>query len=167
MNRTGCQENVNPFFLGIHQCIARPVDIILTTASQAADRRLGTTFTSDPLNGFKVTRRSNRESGFDNIDSQLHECLGHFNFLIGVHAATGRLLPVTQRGVENDDCLVVGGHRNYLCSMPVVSVRSNKKTLKSYERPQGFDRFVLNCLSANPKLSRKVAGSVGASSGDL
>src|SRR5579864_3397843 len=75
------------------------------------------------LHRLEVAIRGNREPGFNHVHTQPVELTGHAQLLLHIHAATRRLLPIPQSGVENrDPCslhnpmsswrypVMVGGH---------------------------------------------------------
>jgi hypothetical protein len=52
------------------------------------------------LDRLKVTLGGNRESRLDDIHAQAVELMGKASLLRGVHAATGRLFSIPQRGIK-------------------------------------------------------------------
>src|SRR3989449_11756970 len=59
-------------------------------------------FSRDRLHGLKIALRSNREPGFHDVHTQAVELPGHLEFLSLVHAATRRLLAVSESGVKDE-----------------------------------------------------------------
>ena len=84
------------------QRFPRAVDVLFVAARQAANRRAADR-AGDFADRLEVARRSDRKAGLDHVDAQIHERLRDLQLLLEIHAATGRLLAVAQRGVENDD----------------------------------------------------------------
>src|ERR1700688_4374923 len=52
---------------------------------------------------FKITVGGNGESGLDDINAETVQLMRQAQLFLVIHAATGRLLPVAQGGIENDD----------------------------------------------------------------
>ena len=59
----------------------------------------------------EVAGRGDREAGLDHVDAQPRELLGDLDLLGGVQRDPGRLLAVSQRGVEDVDAVCVGPMR--------------------------------------------------------
>src|SRR4051812_37955415 len=55
----------------------------------------------------EITGRGDREAGLDDVDAQPRELVGDLELLGGVQRDARRLLTVAQRGVEDDDPVVV------------------------------------------------------------
>ncbi len=108
MDGTGGQEHVDSSLFGVNQRFLRPLNIVVQTAGQSADGGPISISPCDFRDSFKVSGRSDRKSGFDHIHSQFHQRTSHLQLFAGVHAATGRLFAITQRGIKNDD--PVTGH---------------------------------------------------------
>src|SRR6266478_5160276 len=74
-----------------------------TSISKVAKSGYGyfATFGRDCLDRGKVAVRGNRESGFDDIDSERLEFLRQVHLLLEVHGTARRLLAVAQRRVED------------------------------------------------------------------
>ena len=68
----------------------------------------------DLADRLEVAFRGDREAGLDDVDAHVVEHLGDLELLLEGHGGAGALLAVAQRGVENDDAvllgLVGGGH---------------------------------------------------------
>jgi hypothetical protein len=79
-------------------------------ARQAADHRpvLGELL-RDRLHALEVADGGDGEAGLHHVDAELGQRLGHAQLLLEVHGEAGRLLAVAQRGVEDDDAVVVQG----------------------------------------------------------
>src|SRR6202140_2476216 len=80
----------------------RTLDIRRSTAGERGDLgaadRLG-----HQADGLEITFRSNGEPSLDHVHTQAVELLRHAELFLHIHAATGGLLAVTKRGVENRD----------------------------------------------------------------
>ena len=57
----------------------------------------------DRLDSFEIPVADDREPGLDHVHVHAGELAGDFHFFPQVHTGARALLPVTQRGVENDD----------------------------------------------------------------
>ena len=86
---------MDPRLLGDLQSFPSPVDVFLVTASQSADGGAADVF-GDSLHRFKVTRRGDRETGFDDVDAQIDQSLGNLQLLVQVHACARRLFAVAK-----------------------------------------------------------------------
>ena len=87
------------------------VDVGLVGAGEAADHR-ALDRARDLLHGLEVAGRGDREAGLDHVDPQPRQLLGDLHLLGGVQRDAGRLLAVSQGGVENVDAVGVrcGSH---------------------------------------------------------
>jgi len=79
-----------------------PVDVFGVAAREACDDR-SLDLSGDGADSLEVTRRGNREAGLDDVHVQVRKGLGQLELLGDVHAGTGGLLPVAQRGVEDQN----------------------------------------------------------------
>ena len=95
-------------------------DIAGNGARQTCDDRVPGV-SGDLRDRFEITDRSDREAGFDDIDSHVVEHLGDFDLLLEGHGGAGALLAVAQRGVENNDAVLVGLVRGCHGNDPLVS----------------------------------------------
>ncbi len=84
-----------------------PVDVIGIAACQSADGR-PLHLPGDGLHRLEVARRSNRIARLDDVHAEVLERMGDFEFLGQVHTGPRRLLPIAQRGIENNQA--VSGH---------------------------------------------------------
>ena len=82
------------------------VDVVGAGARQAADHGA-----LDPLGDLRhrleVAVGGDREAGLDDVDAHLVEELGDLELLFERHRRAGRLLAVAERGVEDDDAVLV------------------------------------------------------------
>ena len=62
----------------------------------------------DLVDGGEVAFRGDRKTGLDDIDTHLVEQLGDFELLFMGHRGAGALLAIAQRGVEDDDAILLG-----------------------------------------------------------
>ncbi len=83
------------------------VGLALAAARPSSSARGVPDLLGDRPDGGEVARRRDREAGLDDVDAQACELLGDLDLLMRVERDAGRLLTVTQRGVEYDD--VAGG----------------------------------------------------------
>ncbi len=93
------------------------VDVLERRARKPADDGvLGAL--GDLVHGREVAFRGDREAGLDDVDAHLVEHLGDLELLLMRHGGAGALLAVAQRGVEDDDAvllgLVGGGHWDWV-----------------------------------------------------
>ena len=95
------EEHVESPSLGVLQRPPRPVDILLPTSRQPANRRSIAELARDHLDSLKISGRGNGKPRFNNIDPQVNQRTGNLEFLRRLHAAAGRLLAIPQRRVED------------------------------------------------------------------
>ena len=92
------------------QSVRRAHYVLRAGSGEAGDDRrviaLSDAF-GDRLDAFKIAGRSDGEAGLQHIHAQFRQRLGHPDFFIQVHGKTWRLLAIAQRGVENDNAVVV------------------------------------------------------------
>ena len=93
-------------FTRVAQRFPGTVDVVRVTAGQAANDR-SFDLASNRLHCFEVAGRGNGEAGLDNVHAEVLERMRHFQLLGKVHAGPGGLLAVPQRGIENDQAVVL------------------------------------------------------------
>src|SRR5207244_4713865 len=76
------------------------------TASQATNDRSGY-LACNSLHRLEVAGRGDGEAGLDDVHAEVLERLSHFQLLGKVHAGPRGLLAVPQRGIENDQTVVL------------------------------------------------------------
>ena len=76
------------------------LDVVLVRAGEAGNDRALDSLGDHP-DRLEVAGRRRRESGFDDVDSELNEGVGHFELLFDGHRRARRLLAIAQRGVED------------------------------------------------------------------
>ena len=96
---------------GVLDRLGGAVDVRRVAAGQAADDR-PVDLAGDRLHRLEVAGRGDREAGLDHVHAEVGEGAGHLQLLAQVHAAAGALLPVAQRGVEDDHAVRVGRRRH-------------------------------------------------------
>jgi hypothetical protein len=98
----GGDEGVNDGSLGVLEGLPGTVDVPSSGAGEARYRR-----GADPLgyraNRLEIPLGGDWETGLDDVHAELLELLGHLHLLVQVQAETGRLLTISQRGVEDPD----------------------------------------------------------------
>src|SRR5208282_4492915 len=94
------EEDVNARVGGVLQGFPGALDIGAAGAGEARDDGAADDG-GDGLHGLKVAVGGDGESGFDHVDTETVELMGHAQLFLVVHAATGRLFSVAQGGVEN------------------------------------------------------------------
>ena len=57
------------------------------------------------LDGVEVALGGDGEAGFEDVDAEGGELVGHAQLFVVVHGAAGRLLAVAEGGVEEDDLI--------------------------------------------------------------
>ena len=61
------------------------------------------TFAGDGADGFGVAFGGDGEAGFEDVDAEGGDLVGHAELFVVVHGAAGGLLAVAQGGVEEDN----------------------------------------------------------------
>src|SRR5665647_1831154 len=102
MDVGGRHEGVDAGVLGVFDGVPTCADVALDAAGQTADDR-ALHFAGDGLHRLEITGAAGWEAGFDHVYAQAHQLVSDLKLLRGVQTATGRLLPVAQRGIEEDD----------------------------------------------------------------
>ena len=101
------EEGVDALALGRLDRLGAAVDVLERGARQPADHRvLGAR--GDLVDGGEIALRGDREAGLDDVDAHVVEQLGDLELLVVGHGGAGALLAVAQRGVEDDDAVLVG-----------------------------------------------------------
>src|ERR1700756_1810599 len=100
MNVRGCEEYVDARVCRVLECLPGSFDVGRTGAGQTGNYGTGKG-RSDGLYCLKISIRGDGESGFDGIHAQAVEMAGEAQLFLHIHAATGRLLAVSQSGVEH------------------------------------------------------------------
>ncbi len=107
VNIRGGDKGMNPAPLaGMLQRLPGPVDILEVGPAQTGDLRPLDRF-GDLLDRFEIADRSDRETGLHDIDVHLFQLVGDAQFFFDIHAGAGRLLPVAQGRIENNNVLFV------------------------------------------------------------
>ena len=110
VDRTRRQEEVDARFWRVLHRVGGPVDVGGIAARQPADDG-PVDLPGDLGDALEVPRRCDWKPGFDDVDAEVLEGVGHLELFGERHAATGALLAVAQGGVEDDDAVRVGrGH---------------------------------------------------------
>ena len=105
MDRAGGDEHVESFQACRRQGPGGHVNIARIAARQGADRGAVDQF-GDLPDGVEILLRGRRKTGLDDIDAELGQAARQAQLARHAHAATGRLLAVAQRGIEDDDVIV-------------------------------------------------------------
>ena len=107
VQRRGADEVVHPLPLGGADRLAGARDVVAAAgAGEAGDHRAAD-LAGDALHALEIARRGDREAGLDHVDAELGEGARHAELLLEVHREAGALLAVAERGVEDDDAIVV------------------------------------------------------------
>src|SRR6056297_2466525 len=104
VDRTGGDEYMDPAALGRCQGAGGKIDIPGIATRQRTDPGAADEF-GNLLDGVEILLRRRGETSLDDIDAKLGKASRQTQFLSHAHAATGRLLAVAQRGVEDGDVL--------------------------------------------------------------
>src|ERR1700740_2967976 len=99
---------------GMLDSLAAAVDVLVDGAREACDHGFLGAF-GEGRHRLKVPFGGDGEPRLDDVYPHLVEKLGDFQLLVMGHGGAGRLLAVSQGGVEYDD--VIGTHRSY----PVIA----------------------------------------------
>src|SRR5216683_150061 len=110
MDGAGREEHMNAWPVRLAQRFPGTVDVVRVTACQAADDR-SFDLAGNRLHRLEVAGRGDGEAGFDNVHAKVLERMSHFQLLGKVHAGPGGLLAVPQRGIEDDQAVVLGHGR--------------------------------------------------------
>ena len=62
----------------------------------------------DLVDGGEIALRGDRKAGLDDVDAHVVEQLGDLELLLVRHGGAGALLAVAQRGVEDEDAVLLG-----------------------------------------------------------
>ena len=113
MNVRRSQKYVDARTLRQPQGFPGPLNVRAASARQAGNDGTAYHF-GDRLHRPEVTLRGDREPGLDHVHTQAIKLVREPQFLLLVHAAPGRLLAVSQRGVENRDPCSLAAHADLL-----------------------------------------------------
>ena len=116
MDFTGRNEHVDAWFRGALDRLPRLLDVLRVATRQAGDAGVAD-LARDGGDRFEIAGGGCREAGLDDVDPELVERTRDTQFLAERHAASGRLLTVAERRVENADAVVVfAGHSDLLAA---------------------------------------------------
>lgn len=115
MNRTGCNESMNPRPFCILHGLPCRLNILLIAPRQPTNHRHVTVlvnevpnFFGDHLHGLEVVFRRRREPGLDYVHAELGQLSSNVELLFGGEGGAGGLLAVAEGGVEDADIVGVG-----------------------------------------------------------
>ena|SRR5436305_1553311 len=91
---------MNAWAHGGAKSLSRALDIVSGCAGQGSDDRARHSG-SYSLHSAEVTIRRDRETRFNNVNSQLVQLARQTDLFLHIHAAAGRLLTVAQSGIED------------------------------------------------------------------
>ncbi|MHC2538097.1 hypothetical protein ACVJMY_007666 [Bradyrhizobium diazoefficiens] len=107
VQRRGRDHGVDAAALCEFHSLRAAVDVGGMGAGQAGDDGvLGAA--GDLADRLEVALGGDREAGLDDVDAHIIQELGDLELLLEGHGGAGALLAVAQRGVENDDAVLVG-----------------------------------------------------------
>ena len=98
----GRDEDMDAPARGRTQRLAREIDVLVGAARQCGQHRTPH-LRRDLLDAAVIAGRGRRKARLDHVDVQGIELARHLHLFLGGHGVAGRLLPVAQRGVEDDD----------------------------------------------------------------
>ena len=101
------QASVDAGTLGGLQCLGSAVDVLVNCARKANDHGVVAGEAANLLHGAEVAGRRDGEASLNDVDVKAQQLLSDNELLLGVHGRAGRLLTVTQGGVEDGD---LAGH---------------------------------------------------------
>src|SRR5262245_45428422 len=102
MNIRRGAEGVNTRTSSILQRLGSARDVLLGGAAERGHLHV-LALGGDGFDRSEVTVGSDRKAGFDDVDSEVLELVGHPDLLCQVHRAAGRLFAVTQSCIEDAD----------------------------------------------------------------
>src|SRR5439155_820691 len=98
----GRNEDVDAPARGRPQRLAGEIDVLVGATCQRRQHRAAHLL-GDLLDAAVIAGRGRRKARLDHVDVQGIELARHLHLFLGGHGVAGRLLPVAQRGVEDDD----------------------------------------------------------------
>src|SRR6185436_19082660 len=101
-------ERVNTWTSSILKRLGSARYILFGGATKRGDFDV-VTLRGDGFDGREVTVRSYWKSGFDDIDAEILELVGHPDLLRQVHRTAGRLFAVAQSGIKDADSVLWHG----------------------------------------------------------
>src|SRR5215211_2766628 len=108
MDVGGGAESVNSWMGSVFQAFCGARDVLFRSATERSDFNF-TALGRDGPDGVKVTFRSDRESGLNDVDAEILELRRHPNLLSQIHRAAGRLFAVAQGCIKDADSVLWHG----------------------------------------------------------
>src|SRR5215211_5231912 len=108
MNVRGGAERVNSWMSSIFQCLCGTGHVLFRSATERSDFEFPALGRDGP-DIVKVTFRSDRKSGFNDIDAEILELHSHPDLLSQVHRAAGRLFAIAQGCIKDADSVLWHG----------------------------------------------------------
>jgi hypothetical protein len=105
------EEGVDAGLLGGFDGTGSGFDVLTLAAGKGGDAR-AVNFAGDLADGVGVALAGDGETGFNDVDAECRQLMGHAQLLFVVHGAARGLLAVAEGGIE-EDYLVRRGHRAY------------------------------------------------------
>ena len=106
----GGDERVDAPAPGVFHRLRAAVDVLEGGAGEPGDRGVLHAL-GDCGHRLEIAFRGDGEAGLDDVDAHRVEHVGDFELFLQGHRRAGRLLAVAQRGVEDEDPVLVGGGR--------------------------------------------------------
>ena len=144
MDRAGGEEDVDPGVLRVLDGLPRPVDVLVPATGQSANRRAAYDL-GNLRDGLKIAGRGDRKAGLDHVDTQVDQGLGHFHLFREIHTGAGRLLPVAQGRVEDDDV-----PRIRVCHVEIILIRRGLATCSCWVIPREADHWSARATPTKP-----------------
>ena len=93
---------MNPATGGMTEGFGRHFNIFLYSAAESADRRVFDG-PGDLIHRFKITRRGDREAGFNNIHAKILEFESKLQFFLGIQLTARHLFSVAEGGIKDEN----------------------------------------------------------------
>jgi hypothetical protein len=98
----GGEEGVDAGFIGRLDCMGGGFDVLALSTGERGDAGAAD-LAGDSADGVGVALAGDGEAGFEDVDAEGRELMGHAELFVVVHGAAGRLFAVAEGGVEEDD----------------------------------------------------------------
>ncbi|OPZ84158.1 MAG: hypothetical protein BWY76_01971 [bacterium ADurb.Bin429] len=131
----GGDEGVNALALRGRHRFGHRHDVLLVRAAEPGDSR-PLHFLGNAVDRLEIALGRDGKTRFNDIYAQARELAGDFQLLLDIHAGTGRLLAVAQRGVEYDNLLRHGAILGLLA-------RGREQVVPLYRRQVAGDRGII------------------------
>src|SRR6266550_2688862 len=130
VNVGGREDHMNPWPDRRLERLRRAFNVMPRSPSQSRDNRPWYC-SRNRLHCREVAIRSDRKASLDHVNAEPVELPPQPNFLLHVHAAAGRLLTVTKRGVKNRDSFAFHGTLQSLISLDLKGLTVEREIYNS------------------------------------